>query len=201
MKIVDIDNIAYIGNHGLEIEWKHKKWVHPTALKTQPKVKEICRRIWRRARHLPGVIIEDKGPSGSIHFRLLASHYTSSLRKIIHEEIQISKDLLKLTEGKKVYEIRPRVDWDKGRGILKLLSWLNLNEKPFMIYLGDDQTDEDVFRILRRDNLTIRVGSLRRSLASFKLKNVSAAWQFLTSLERMISTPEQLLGRGSSRGA
>ena len=59
---------------------------------------------------------------------------------------------LKLTEGRKVLEIRPTIKWDKGKALeflLQSLGFANSND-VFPIYIGDDRTDEDAFKVLSR---------------------------------------------------
>ena len=59
-------------------------------------------------------------------------------------------------------EARPPIGWDKGRAVLHVLrtrygpSW---SESVRVVYVGDDQTDEDAFRFLAGLSLTFRVGS------------------------------------------
>jgi trehalose 6-phosphate phosphatase len=48
-----------------------------------------------------------------------------------------------------VLEVRPRVEWDKGRAVLFLLEQMRPPEGTPILYLGDDRTDEDAFRALR----------------------------------------------------
>jgi trehalose 6-phosphate phosphatase len=62
---------------------------------------------------------------------------------------------LRITRGRKVLEVRPRIDWDKGTALEHLLKMLGLSDpsKLFAIYIGDDRTDEDAFKVLKKSNL------------------------------------------------
>jgi trehalose 6-phosphate phosphatase len=53
-----------------------------------------------------------------------------------------------MTTGKQVLEVRPPVDWDKGRAVLFLLEQMRPPAGAPVLYLGDDRTDEDAFRAL-----------------------------------------------------
>jgi trehalose 6-phosphate phosphatase len=61
---------------------------------------------------------------------------------------------LRRTGAKKVFELRPNVDWDKGRAILSLLRVLGADSPDVLpIYVGDDETDEDAFEAIRERGL------------------------------------------------
>jgi trehalose 6-phosphate phosphatase len=186
-KFVGIDNIDYIGNHGLEISCKHWHWVHPQAKRINPILKDALRRISLKTKDLQGVFIEDKGVTGSIHYRRLAPKMCNPLKKIIHEEVGFGNRGLKITEGKRVFEIRPKVEWDKGKAVLKLIRWLNLKETPLSIYVGDDETDEDAFRAFDKDALTILVGQRNDSNAHYQLHDVHEVWKFLKALFQVVA--------------
>ena len=58
--------------------------------------------------------------------------------------------MLRRTEGKMVYELRPSADWDKGKAVEWLLEQIKqeFEEEVFPVYIGDDVTDEDAFRMM-----------------------------------------------------
>lgn len=184
-RLVRIDSLAYIGNHGLEICWRNKYWVHPLAERIRRTIGNVVRQLGIRTGDLQGVFIEDKGLTASVHYRLLAPQGWSKLKKLINEEVRIFKGLLKITKGKRVFELRPNVDWDKGRGVLKLIQWFDLEEAPIKIYIGDDRTDEDAFKALETIGLTILVGQKKDSSALFRLSDVQDVWSFLKSLSSL----------------
>jgi trehalose-phosphatase len=184
-KVVGIDTLAYIGNHGLEMCWRDRHWVHPEAEKIRLALEGVLKRIRIRTRGLKGVLTEDKRLTASIHYRLLAPEAWSKLKKIIDEETQTHKKLLIITKGKRVYELRPRLEWDKGRGILQLIQWLGLKEPRLKVYIGDDMTDEDAFKALDKDGLTILVGRKKDSSALYRLPGVDEVWKFLKALNSL----------------
>jgi len=181
-KMASIKDIAYIGNHGLEISFRGRRWTHPEAKRIKPVIKNVLERIRRKTGDWPGLLVEDKGLTGSVHYRRLAAPLPQKLRNIIEQEVRSRGRELKLTEGKKVLEIRPNIDWDKGKGVLELGRWRNVKRPALRIYIGDDQTDEDAFRALGRDDLTILVGKRRDTLARSRLPDVNAVWKFLGAL-------------------
>lgn len=181
-KLASIKDVAYIGNHGLEIASRGRRWVHPEAKRIKPVLRGVLRRIRREAGKYPGVLVEDKGLTGSIHYRRLAAPLPKELRDLIEDEVGLKSRELRLTEGKKVFEIRPNIDWDKGKGVLELSRWLGIKRPAVRIYIGDDRTDEDAFRALGGNGITIRVGRRRGSLARWCLPDVAAVWKFLGAL-------------------
>lgn len=58
---------------------------------------------------------------------------------------------LHITRGRKVLEVRPKVQWDKGRALAFLMEHLGVStaEDVLPLYIGDDRTDEDAFKVLR----------------------------------------------------
>lgn len=181
-KLISINDIAYIGNHGLEISYRGRRWTHPEAKKIRPVLRDVLERIGRKAGDWPGLLVEKKGLTGSIHYRRLAAPLPQKLRDITEHEVGLRSRELILTEGKKVFEIRPNIEWDKGRGVRELIRWLDVDEPALRIYIGDDQTDEDAFRALRRNGITILVGNKRDSHARSRLPDVQAVWKFLDAL-------------------
>ena len=188
-KLAAIKGIAYIGNHGLEISYRGRQWIHPEAKRIKPVLKDALERIRRKTGAWPGLLVEDKGLTGSIHYRRLAAPLPKKLRDITEHEVRLRARKLKLTEGKKVFEIRPNIEWDKGRGVRELIRWLDVKQPALRIYIGDDQTDEDAFRALGRSDITILVGKRRDSHARSRLPDVQGVWKFLGALLPMTLPP------------
>ena len=102
-------------------------------------------------------------------------------------------DQLKVTPGKFVYEIQPKIDWNKGKAVLHLLDVLDLTGPDVVpIYLGDDVTDEDAFRALaEREGPGIGIlvidptdAAQRATSASAVLATVDEVGRFLDGLAR-----------------
>jgi alpha,alpha-trehalase len=188
--LVAIKDIAYIGNHGLEISYGQRCWIHPDAKKTQPILREALRNIHLSTKDIPGILVENKGLTGAVHYRLADPAFGKTLNDIVKEEVEQIGRILKITEGKKVFEIKPDILWDKGKGVLELMGWLNPRERSRLIYIGDDQTDEDAFREINRSDrssLTIHVGRAKKSKARYRLANIKEVWMFLRALLPLIT--------------
>jgi trehalose 6-phosphate phosphatase len=99
-------------------------------------------------------------------------------------------DRLKVTPGKMVDELQPKIDWNKGRAVLYLMSVLGLNSEDVVpLYLGDDITDEDAFHALRGRGIGIIVGrpddpevADRATAAQFVLASTEEVERFLARL-------------------
>ncbi|XP_033145385.1 probable trehalose-phosphate phosphatase E isoform X3 [Brassica rapa] len=94
---------------------------------------------------------------------------------------------LMLTQGRKVLEIRPIIKWDKGKALEFLLESLGYENctHVFPIYIGDDRTDEDAFKILRdkRQGLGILVSKYAKETnASYSLQEPDEVMDFLERL-------------------
>lgn len=181
-RLVGVPGLAYVGNHGLEIRAKGRTWVHPAAARRAGAVARAVAAVRARTADLPGVLVEDKGLTASVHYRLAGERLRRPLGRIVAEEVRRSRGALALSRGKMVLEIRPNVDWDKGRGVLELMRRTGDGGSRFPIYIGDDRTDEDAFRALGDRGLSIRVGTGRRTLARYRLRSVEEVWRFLTAL-------------------
>jgi trehalose 6-phosphate phosphatase len=185
-RCVGIEELAYIGNHGLEASWGRRSWVHPQAKKRLLALGRLLKRIEARTRRFPRLLIENKGVTGSVHFRRLDPALVLPLRKIVAEEVGREAGAFVVTEGKKVLEIRPALDWDKGVGIRKIMRWLPREPEALGIFIGDDRTDEDAFRALGGDSITIHVGSRRDTWARYRLAGVEQVWTFLSNCLRLL---------------
>ena len=187
--MVGIEGIYYAGNHGLEIEGPGLKFVSPAAQTAQAEIKELVGQLSAKLVDIGGVIIEDKGLSLSVHYRLVEEDEEEQVAEIFTRITSPPLDAgkIKVTSGKRVWEVRPPIDWHKGKAVeaivqeIKVL--LNL-EQPLTIYLGDDTTDEDAFRVVHRpEGWSIFVGEENPSSnADYFLDSTSEVKDFLSRL-------------------
>jgi trehalose-phosphatase len=168
--LVGLENITYVGNHGLEIEcplWHCQaqgrekiSFTHPIAKEFEPVLQRLEQRLKERLVGIDGVLIENKGLTLSIHYRLAKETAVKKIKKLFLEAIEHGEvwDKLRITEGKKVLEVRPPVEWNKGKAIQCLLEIYGM-PGSVSISAGDDVTDEDGFRVLRKvGGISIFVG-------------------------------------------
>jgi len=145
---VGIPDIAYAGNHGMEIEAPGLVRIHEEAAASRPRLESAAAELAHQIRGIPGVLVEDKELTLSVHYRRVAPERVEEVRRAVFA-VAGGHEGLRVTEGKMILEVRPRVDWHKGKAVEFLLGELRPPAGAPVIYLGDDQTDEDAFRVLR----------------------------------------------------
>jgi len=176
---VGVPGIIYVGNHGLEIE--NPAGIHKKKLSAnrQREYNNIVQTLKESLKEIPGILLEDKGPILTVHFRNAPPEYFPGITQVLEETLEKWKDRWNIAYGKMVFEIRPKVDFNKGKAVQEILGrYATPGILP--IYLGDDQTDEDAFRILKGKGITTFVGDSRLTLgADYYLKNSSEVLEFL----------------------
>ncbi|MFH0948638.1 MAG: trehalose-phosphatase, partial [Elusimicrobiota bacterium] len=170
-KIIGIKNIIYSGNHGFEIEIKGRKIVQDVPLESKEEIRRIKNKLTEEVKKIDGVFLEDKGLILGVHWRQVNKKYLLKLFAIIRETIR-NNSRVRLTKGKKVWEIRPNINWDKGRAVNYILSLVPHPLSLVSVFIGDDTTDEDVFKVLK-NGITIRIGKSKKSKARYYLKKQS----------------------------
>ncbi len=176
---VGIDGVLYAGNHGLEIDAPGILWASAEARTHRPELSSALAELRSQAGQIPGVIIEDKQLTGTVHWRLVPGDLFETLREIV-ESVVARYPGLRLCTGKAIWELRPRVEWNKGSALQSFLTRLNL-EPSDAIYLGDDETDESAFRMLS-EGLGLRIGESPETAAHYRLRDQEAAVAFLFCL-------------------
>jgi trehalose 6-phosphate phosphatase len=185
-EVVAIEGVGYIGNHGLEIRCLEKDWVHPRAKSIEPELRDFLKLLMKKAKGLDGVLLENKGLSGSVHFRCTPGGQTRMLRNLVRSEIEKHSRSLRLVSNKKVLDVLPQVPWDKGRAIIKYISCLGIHEPITKVYIGDDRTDEDAFKILNSQDIGIAVGNRKKTAARFRRRDIQGVWNLLFSLNSLL---------------
>ncbi len=161
---VNVEGIIYAGNHGLEIEGFGSSFLEPVAEEMRPFLHMLYRALSATLRGIKGAFVEDKGLTLSVHYRSVDDAGEREVRDAfakVTDPLNVT-GRIKITQGKKVYEIRPPVDWDKGKAV----AWFIANCKQVRgrgwalpLYLGDDLTDEDGFKSIEKNSgISVFVG-------------------------------------------
>jgi len=186
---VDVDGIIYAGNHGLEIEGFGSSFLEPIAEEMRPFLRMLNQALSATLRGIKGVFVEDKGLTLSVHYRSVDDAEETKVRDAfarVTDPLHVT-GRIRVTEGKKVYEIRPPVDWDKGKAV----AWLIASCKQargkggaLPLYLGDDLTDEDGFKVIEKNSgISVFVGEASfPSVARYFLKSPKEVTEFLEML-------------------
>ncbi|KAH7430277.1 hypothetical protein KP509_09G091700 [Ceratopteris richardii] len=133
-----------------------------------------------------GAKIEHNKFSISVHFRCVQEEDWANLAEEVQVAMQFFPSLC-LTQGRKVLEVRPAIAWDKGKALEYLLNALGLEGRAdvFPVYIGDDRTDEDAFKVLnkQRHGLGILVSTaVKETNAQSSLRDPSEVLEFLQRL-------------------
>ena len=183
-KRIGLKNLIYVGNHGLEIEGPKLRYGYFLASEYKAIIRNIDAKLKNKLQRVKGVLVENKTVCISLHYRM-AKKKDMPLIKTAFQEVTLPyvvSNKIEIRSGKKMLEVRPPVKWNKGSVVM----WLLTRQKVFVkkksiipIYIGDDSTDEDAFKALRKKGITIFVGKPGASLAKYYLKNTSEVIKFL----------------------
>lgn len=179
---MNLPDLYYAGSHGYEISGPNGFFKeNEEAQKILPLFDEIEPVLREQLQKIKGVDFERKKFTLAIHYRQVKPH----LEQEVKDEIKkVLKNYPKLTGagGKKVIEIRPDIDWDKGKAVEFLKRELSDQKDPFSIYVGDDVTDEDAFREVQH-GLGILVGEhSQKTYADYSLKDLDEVKIFFRNL-------------------
>jgi len=151
---VGIEGIHYAGSHGFDIAGPRGSHVHEAARASAPLLAAAADELKRDCAQLAGVQIERKRFALAVHFRRAPQHRDAVERAV--DGALARHPGLRKTGGKMIFELRPDVDWDKGRAVQWLIAELGL-EAALPVYVGDDLTDEDAFRALAGRGIGVAV--------------------------------------------
>jgi trehalose 6-phosphate phosphatase len=146
-EMVGVDELIYVGNHGMEFLEDGKISLYPEVEKYLPQMKKTGQKLQKGdLSHIDGLLFEDKGICFSIHYRL-ASHSEDVREKILNNiKNDPECEELKIAEGRQLVELKPPLSCDKGTILDNIVQKYDLKK---VIYLGDDITDLDAFNRLK----------------------------------------------------
>jgi len=178
---VGVAGVVYAGNHGLEIERAGIEVVHPIAAKRRSIVRSAVDSIEDRIGDVPGLVLEDKGLTATVHYRNVSPARVEEVRSAVDAVVGVGNDLLEVHEGKEVLEVRAAVDWNKGSAFLYVAE--HLEGDPRLVYVGDDVTDEDAFRVVGERGIGVLVGDREPTLADYCIESRDDVAPFLNWIE------------------
>ncbi|KAJ8440664.1 hypothetical protein Cgig2_031081 [Carnegiea gigantea] len=184
-----LDNIYYAGSHGMDIMAPSQALrIKDSKYHSKAVDRRIQKSLKERTTAIEGVKIEDNKFCLSVHFRNVSDEDLSTLEEHVNSILE-EHPYFRLTSGKKVLEIRPPVNWDKGHALEYLLNSLGLagSSDVLPIYIGDDVSDEDAFELIhhKRQGYSIIVTSEpRETWASHSLYDTTEVMLFLEYLAK-----------------
>lgn len=175
-QMIDIPGITYAGTHGFEIEGTHLNFESMISNEYMADLSDIKEQLHAKLSAIEGIWFEDKVIMITLHFRQAGEKGEYLAKEIFKNVCQSYVDQQRITfiEGKKILEVRPPLKWDKGEAALWIFSkWQQEIDKNQVVtfYVGDDNTDEDAFRMLDTAAVGIRVEASDRSFAEYHLRS------------------------------
>lgn len=187
--LVAIGGLYYAGNHGLEVDGPGYRYVNPEADKTRPLFHDLAGKLRDALAGIEGIVLQDKELSLSVHYRLVGAEREAEVERIVRGLVDplAAAGRVRLNTGKKVWEIRPPVDWHKGKAVAVIRDEVIHEfsvEKLLTLFLGDDVTDEDAFKaVLPPDGWSVYVGTPpAASAAPYYLEDTAEVGELLYRL-------------------
>jgi trehalose 6-phosphate phosphatase len=165
----------YAGLHGMEIEQNGRHWQHPDLERARTHVEALVPMLAVVVDAFPGAVIENKEASVAVHARGVADGQRLSALALADAIAGpwTSTGRLRRLEGSLVVEFLPDVAWHKGDAT----DWIAADVEArsgrpgWVVFLGDDITDEDAFRGITR-GIGVLVGS-RPTAATHQLDGIA----------------------------
>ena len=188
-QMVDLEDLVYAGSHGFDVsgmEARLPEDIDQDALLSALDSAE--RRLVPVVGTVPGARLERKRFAIAVHYRQSPLDRVEQLEEAT-ESVAGSSPQLRMTRGKKIFELRPDVDWDKGRALTALLQSFGMDRESVVpIYIGDDTTDEDAFREISGNGIPVLVAGAEgagHTSAKYVLNDPEEVAGFLERLLRL----------------
>ena len=184
-RMVGLKNVIYAGSHGFDVSFWDEKKIGKTRNWKEflPNLNLAEEFLRQELSGLAGVLVERKRFSIAVHYRRVTKSNQAVLKKRFNK-IALQFPALKICFGKMILELLPNVDWNKGTTLLSLVEILDPKALP--VFIGDDLTDEDAFRVIKDKGAGILVGKSKRyTSARYSLRNHSEVRVFLEQLIRI----------------
>lgn len=185
---VGLTNIIYAGSHGFDIEGPNGlELQYEGGLQAIPALDIAEQHLHEKTGHIKGAIVERKKYAIAVHYRNVAAEEVDKVKSAVYEALE-AQEKLKKGGGKEILELKPNIDWHKGRATRWLLDALKLNSNSYIpIFIGDDITDEDAIDAVADDGIGIIVGTHgEKTAATYRLNDTEEVGRFLEKLQQLI---------------
>ncbi len=186
-----VPGIWYAGSHGFELtapDGTHHQ--NEDAAAAVPVLEQAAAELRDRLGSIPGIVVEHKRFGVAVHYRNAARNRVGEVAAAVRAAGR--RDALRVTTGREVIELRPDMDWDKGKTLRWVMEHLTeAGSGPLVpVYVGDDITDEDAFDAISDDGVPILVrhneDGDRATAARFALDTPAQAAEFTDRLARRL---------------
>jgi trehalose-phosphatase len=166
-RLVGVDGIVYAGSHGFDVAGPQGSLAGDNERdRFLPMLARVEGELAEPMQRIPGAQLERKKYSIAVHYRNVASADLDRIEALVDDTLARYPELRDLP-GKKVHDLQPRIDWDKGKALFHVLRMLGLDRPDVLpVYIGDDITDEDAFAALRGRGVGIVVRDEPRPTAA-----------------------------------
>lgn len=151
---VGVQGIWYAGSHGFELtapDGTHHQ--NDAAAAAIPVLGRAAAQLREQLGTIPGIMVEHKRFGVAVHYRNAERDRVGDVLAAVRAAGR--RDTLRVTTGREVIELRPDLDWDKGKTLRWVIEHLREAGSGALtpVYLGDDITDEDAFDAVRADDV------------------------------------------------
>ncbi|WP_099023757.1 trehalose-phosphatase [Mycolicibacterium palauense] len=179
---IGVPGLWYAGSHGFEMVAPDGSFhQHDAAAAAIPVLERAAEELRSECGDVPGVLVEHKRFGVALHYRNVAPGRVGKLIAAVQRAGK--RHGLRVTGGRKVIELRPDVDWDKGTALTWVRDRIGDGKRLLPVYIGDDLTDEDAFEAVRSGGLGIVVRSDedndRKTAAQFTVADPRQVCEFL----------------------
>jgi trehalose 6-phosphate phosphatase len=195
---VQVRSLYYAADHGFQILGPVRSRLElEVGREYRPQLEQAAAALRRGLRMVEGALVEEKGLSLAVHYRLVPeSRHAAVLRAVA--DVAETFPVLRVTEGKLVYEFRPPGGWNKGKALVWIMEQLGLDRRRetspdeagaaspaegFPIAIGDDLTDEDMFGAIEGWGAGVIVGRPERpTRATYRMADHVEAARLLEAI-------------------
>lgn len=179
---VGLPGIWYAGSHGFELMGPDGSYHRNDAADAAiPVLERAAAALRDELTDVPGALVEHKRYAVAVHYRNASPERVGQIIAATHRYGR--RNGLRVTGGRKVVELRPDIDWDKGTALEWIGDRVRQAGRVLPIYVGDDLTDEDAFEAIRSSGVGIVVrhdeDGGRPTAAQFSLNNPTEVCEFL----------------------
>ncbi len=161
--------VYYSGNHGLEMRGPGLDFRHERAQQLRPDLEHAQQLIGAAISKWPEAWIEDKELTLTVHYRAVDPKHHHELVPAIRRAMSHFGCLFGMRSGKKAMEIHPRINWNKGAAMKFLREHAGMQDAT-CIAIGDDRTDETMFRV-NQGQWNVKVGATSYTAANLYLED------------------------------
>src|SRR5215213_551945 len=161
-ELMGLDNLTVAGSHGFDI-WSPEGTVErEEGAEFEALLDGVKRRLHEELDPIEGALVELKRTSIAAHYRLVPDEERPRVRKVVDTILAEHPEELRITPGKMVYEIQPKIEWDKGRAMLYLFE--TLTERGVGIFVGSPNDPEVAERTTAADYILLSTEEVRQFL-------------------------------------